>query len=110
MIKHLEQHDANDPYLYKPSQEVKSMGVRKHPHSDVCTHLKLTQKHTKVQKFPLFFFNYVLLINLLPPQQPREPMRMRSGCFERGSVLAGDRVPSEDASIKSTDTSSWPPT
>ncbi len=37
-------------------------------------------------------------------------MRMRSGCFERGSVLAGDRAPSGDASIKSTDTSSWPPT
>lgn len=42
--------------------------------------------------------------------QPRGPMRMRSGCFERGLALAGDRAPSEDASIKSTDTSSWPHT
>lgn len=35
---------------------------------------------------------------------------MRSECFVRGSVLAGDRAPSGDVSIRSTDTSSWPRT
>lgn len=34
---------------------------------------------------------------------------MRSACFARGSALAGDRAPSVGASIKSMDTSSWPP-
>ena len=31
MIKHLGQRDANDLYLYKQSQEVKTTCVRKHP-------------------------------------------------------------------------------
>lgn len=43
-------------------------------------------------------------------RQPRGQTRMRRGFSARGSLLAGDKEPSEDASTKSTDTSSWPPT
>ena len=65
-----------------------------------------------INRYSITTHNIVILMCILCvfTRQPRGPMRMRSGCFERGSALAGDRAPSEDASIKSMDTSSWPPT